>query len=72
VQCIVRSRRYAAKKMRRFITDVAWSVFACLSVRTTVSCAKTAEPIEMPVDSGGSEETCFEWGQVPPPRKTAI
>ena len=35
--------------MRPIATDVAWSVcvFQCLSV-TTMSCAETAEPVEMP------------------------
>jgi len=34
-----------------------------------VSCAKTAEPIEMPVwviDSGGPKEECIRWGPDPP------
>ena len=34
-------------KVRPIATDVVWSVCMCLLV-TTVSCAKTAEPVEMP------------------------
>jgi len=33
--------------VRPIATDVVWSVCMCLLV-TTVSCAKTAEPVEMP------------------------
>jgi len=60
--------------MRSVVTDrVAWSV--CLSVGlsicrsvTLVSPAKTAKPIEMPLDDsgGGLREPCIRWGPDPP------
>jgi len=79
--------RYAKLTMRPIITDVSWSVClpvclpVCLSCRlyfnlsyTTVSPAKTAEPIDMPfedVDSGGPNKPCIAW-QPRFPREEAI
>ena len=64
---IIITRRIACTQcvlMRSIVADVAWSV--CLLV-TTMSCVKTAEPIEMQfkVDSGGPMiETCIRWDRV--------
>jgi len=61
--------------MRAIVTDVPWSVYlsmcVCLlvvSVRA-MSCAETAEPIEMSywgVDSGGTKEPCVSGSPDPP------
>jgi len=57
--------------MRPIATDVARSV--CL-LDTTIICAKTAEPTDMPfggVDSAGRKKPCIRWGSGSP-RKGAI
>ena len=51
---ITRSHRYAQHKMRPVVAVVAWSV--CL----TVSRAKTAESIEMPIGLW-TNEPCVTW-----------
>ena len=52
--------------MRPIATDVARSV--CL-LDTTIICAKTAEPTDMPfggVDSAGRKKPCIRWGSGSP------
>jgi len=63
-----RPHRYAKHKMRSIAADVAWSVCVCL-LDTSVSHAKTAEPIEMPLGCGPgwSQGTMYHVGAPIPP-----
>jgi len=68
-----RPHRYAKHKMRSIAADVAWSVCVCL-LDTSVSHAKTAEPIEMPLGCGPgwSQGTMYHVGAPIPPGVLAI